>query len=142
MDINLKLDEYYISKEDLAYKISVNVLKQLGLELTGKNVVRIVDEELFESNLTDVLDGTVLKVDDIDNNEIDYTNSRWEFEAVLNEIRLIEEDFPSGEAPLNVLLVNLDDKYNMVEEKAKQILKLLIKKGLIYKSNKESYKTV
>ncbi len=142
MDINLKLEEYYISKEDLAYMISVNVLKQLGLELKDKNVVKIVDEELFESNLTDVLDGTVLKVNNIDNNEINYTNSKWEFEVVTNEIRIIQEDFPTGEAPLNVLLVNLNDKYNMIEEKVNQIIKILLKRGVIYNSNKDSFKVV
>ncbi len=142
MDINLKLDEYYISKEDLAYMISVNVLKQLGLELKDENVVKIVDEELFESNLTDVLDGTVLKVNNIDNNEINYTNSKWEFEVVTNEIRIIQEDFPTGEAPLNVLLVNLNDKYNMIEEKVNQIIKILLKRGVIYNSNKDSFKVV
>lgn len=142
MDINLRLEEYYISKEDLAYMISVNVLKQLGLELKDKDVVKIVDEELFESNLTDVLDGTVLKVNNIDNNEINYTNSKWEFEVVTNEIRIIQEDFPTGEAPLNVLLVNLNDKYNMIEEKVNQIIKILLKRGVIYNSNKDSFKVV
>lgn len=142
MDINLRLEEYYINKEDLAYMISVNVLKQLGLELKDKDVVKIVDEELFESNLTDVLDGTVLKVNNIDNNEINYTNSKWEFEVVTNEIRIIQEDFPTGEAPLNVLLVNLNDKYNMIEEKVNQIIKILLKRGVIYNSNKDSFKVV
>lgn len=142
MNINLKLEEYYISKEDLADTIAINVLKQLGLELKSKDVVKIVDEELFESNLTDILDGTVLKINDIANDEINYVNSRWEFEVVTNEIRGIQEDFPTGDAPLNVLLVNLDEKYNMIEEKARQIIKILLKRGVIYNSNKDCFKVV
>lgn len=140
MDINLKLEEYYVSKEDLAYMISVNVLRQLGLELKERDVIKIVDEELFESNLTDVLDGTILKVSDIANDEINYTNSKWEFEVVTNEVRSIQADFPTGEAPINVLLVNLLEKYNMIEEKANQIIKILLKKGVIYNSNKDCFK--
>lgn len=135
MDINLKLEEYTVSKEDLAYVLSVNVLKQLGLELKGEDVVKIVDEELFKSHLSEVLDGTVIKL-----NNADEVILQSEFNKVLDEIRFIEEDFPTGNAPLNVLVVNLQEHYGIIEEKVIQILKVLLKRGLIYKPEKDCYK--
>ena len=47
------------------------------------------------------------------------------------EIKLLEEEF-AGDAPLNVLISNMSEKYGVSEDKTEQIVRNLVQKGVIY----------
>ena len=56
---------------------------------------------------------------------------RDKIQRVTEEIKLLQEEF-AGDAPLNVLLSNMSEKYNMSEDKTEQIVRNLVSKGVIY----------
>jgi len=55
-------------------------------------------------------------------------------QRVMEEIGLLEEEF-GNQAPVNVLISNMADKYDMSEEKVESIVRNLNQKGLIYHPN-------
>ena len=58
-------------------------------------------------------------------------SDRDKIQRVTEEIKLLEEEF-GGDAPLNVLISNMSDKYGVSQDKTEQIVKNLIQKGVIY----------
>jgi len=98
-----------VDKEDAerAVKLQMACLKEIGVDPeTGK-----IDVE--------VLEGGTPKSD------------RDKIQRVTEEIKLLEEEF-AGNAPLNVLLSNMSDKYGVSEDKTEQIVRNLVQKGVIY----------
>ena len=53
------------------------------------------------------------------------------FRLQLMQIKQLEEEY-NGEAPLNVILAHMSDKYGVSEDKTEQIIKNLRQKGVIY----------
>jgi tRNA/tmRNA/rRNA uracil-C5-methylase (TrmA/RlmC/RlmD family) len=47
------------------------------------------------------------------------------------EIEILEEEY-AGQAPMNVLVSNMSDKYDMSEEKVDEMVRNLKHKGVIY----------
>ena len=58
-------------------------------------------------------------------------SDRDKIQRVTDEIKLLEEEY-AGQAPLNVLLSNMSDKYGVSEDKTEQIIRNLVQKGVIY----------
>ena len=58
-------------------------------------------------------------------------SDRDKIQRVSDEIKLLEEEY-AGNAPLNVLISNMSDKYGVSEEKTEQIVKNLVQKGVLY----------
>ena len=58
-------------------------------------------------------------------------SDRDKIQTVTEEIKLLEEEY-AGNAPLNVLLSNMSDKYGVSEDKTEQIVRNLVQKGVIY----------
>ena len=58
-------------------------------------------------------------------------SDRDKIQRVTEEIKLLQEEF-AGDAPLNVLISNMSEKYNVSEEKTEQIVRNLVSKGVIY----------
>jgi replicative DNA helicase Mcm len=52
-------------------------------------------------------------------------------QRVSEEIKLLEEEY-AGNAPMNVLLSNMSEKYGVSEDKTEQIVRNLVRKGIIY----------
>ena len=59
------------------------------------------------------------------------TSEREKMQKVMEEIGLLEEEY-GGQAPMNVLVSNMADKYDMSEEKVESFVRNLNQKGLIY----------
>lgn len=59
------------------------------------------------------------------------TSEREKMQKVMEEIGLLEEEF-GDQAPMNVLVSNMADKYDMSEEKVESFVRNLNQKGLIY----------
>ena len=104
----IKLKEF-VEKEDAekAVRLQMACLKEVG-----------VDPETGEID-ADIVSGGTPKSD------------RDKIQRVTEEIKLLEEEF-AGDAPLNVLLSNMSDKYGVSEDKTEQIVRNLIQKGVIY----------
>ena len=58
-------------------------------------------------------------------------SDRDKIQRVTEEIKLLEEEF-AGDAPLNVLISNMSEKYGVSQEKTEQIVGNLVQKGVIY----------
>ncbi len=104
----IKLKEF-VEKEDAekAVRLQMACLKEVG-----------VDPETGELD-AEVMSGGTPKSD------------RDKIQRVTEEIKLLEEEY-AGQAPLNVLISNMSEKYNVSEDKTEQIVKNLIQKGVIY----------
>ena len=104
----IKLKET-VGKEDAerAVKLQMACLKEIG-----------VDPETGEID-ADIVSGGTPKSD------------RDKIQTVTEEIKLLEEEF-AGNAPLNVLLSNMSEKYGVSEDKTEQIVRNLVQKGVIY----------
>ncbi len=104
----IKLKET-VDKEDAerAVKLQMACLKEIG-----------VDPETGEID-ADIVSGGTPKSD------------RDKIQTVTEEIKLLEEEY-AGNAPLNVLLSNMSDKYGVSEDKTEQIVRNLVQKGVIY----------
>ena len=98
-----------VDKEDAekAVRLQMSCLKEVG-----------VDPETGEMD-ADIVSGGTPKSD------------RDKIQRVTDEIRLLEEEY-AGDAPLNVLLSNMSEKYGVSEDKTEQIIRNLIQKGVIY----------
>ena len=68
-------------------------------------------------------------------------SDREKIHRVTEEIKLLEEEY-GGEAPLNVLITNMSDKYNVSQEKTEQIVRNLVQKGVIYEPTTGYFKHV
>ena len=104
----IKLKET-VEKEDAerAVRLQMACLKEIG-----------VDPETGEID-ADIVSGGTPKSD------------RDKIQTVTEEIKLLEEEF-AGNAPLNVLLSNMSEKYGVSEDKTEQIVRNLVQKGVIY----------
>ena len=104
----IKLKET-VDREDAekAVRLQMACLKEVG-----------VDPETGEMD-ADIVGGGTPKSD------------RDKIQRVTEEIKLLEEEY-AGDAPLNVLLSNMSDKYGVSEDKTEQIVRNLIQKGVIY----------
>ena len=104
----IKLKEF-VEKEDAekAVRLQMACLKEVG-----------VDPETGEID-ADIVSGGTPKSD------------RDKIQRVTEEIKLLQEEF-AGDAPLNVLLSNMSEKYGVSEDKTEQIVRNLVAKGVIY----------
>ncbi|WP_407453713.1 ATP-binding protein [Methanobrevibacter sp.] len=104
----IKLKDF-VEKEDAekAVRLQMACLKQVG-----------IDPETGEIEVG-VLSGAPPKSD------------RDKIQRVSDEIKLLEEEY-AGNAPLNVLISNMSDKYGVSEDKTEQIVKNLVQKGVLY----------
>ncbi len=104
----IKLKDY-VEKEDAekAVRLQMACLKEVG-----------VDPETGEID-ADIVSGGTPKSD------------RDKIQRVTDEIKLLQEEF-AGDAPLNVLLSNMSEKYGVSEDKTEQIIRNLVAKGVIY----------
>ena len=98
-----------VEKEDAdkAVKLTLFCLRDVG-----------VDPETGEID-ADIVSGGTPKSD------------RDKIQRVTEEIKLLEEEY-AGNAPLNVLISNMSDKYGVSEDKTEQIVRNLVQKGVIY----------
>ena len=112
----IKLKET-VEREDAekAVRLQMACLKEVG-----------VDPETGEIN-SDIVSGGTPKSD------------RDKIKLVTEEIKQLEEEY-NGEAPLNVILSNMSDKYGVSEDKTEQIIKNLRQKGVIYEPTPGYYK--
>jgi DNA replicative helicase MCM subunit Mcm2 (Cdc46/Mcm family) len=55
--------------------------------------------------------------------------------------KVLEEEF-AGDAPLNVLLSNMSEKYGVSEDKTEQIVRNLKQKGVIFEPNTGYFRRV
>ena len=104
----IKLKET-VDREDAekAVRLQLSCLKEVG-----------VDPETGEMD-ADIVSGGTPKSD------------RDKIQRVTEEIKLLEEEY-AGDAPLNMLISNMSDKYNVSEDKTEQIVRNLVQKGVIY----------
>ena len=108
-----------VEKEDAerAVRLQMACLKEVG-----------VDPETGEID-ADIVSGGTPKSD------------RDKIQKVTEEIALLEEEY-AGNAPLNVLLSNMKDKYDLSEDKVENIIRNLKQKGVIYEPNTGYYRRV
>jgi len=100
-------DEVTASDAKRAVSLQMKCLKQVGYDPeTGK-----VD--------IDKVEGRTPKSD------------RDKFRVVQEVIKELEEEY-GGRAPKNILITELSDRYNMSEEKAEELIRVLKRKGIIY----------
>ena len=104
----IKLKEY-VEKEDAekAVRLQLACLKGVG-----------VDPETGEIDI-DQVEGRPAKSD------------RDKMKRVIDEIDILEEEF-AGDAPMNILISNMAEKYNLSEDKVEAIIRNLKQKGVIY----------
>lgn len=98
-----------VEKEDAekAVRLQMACLKKVG-----------VDPETGEMDI-EVMEGRPAK------------SERDKLQRVTEEIAILEEEF-AGNAPLNILKSNMNEKYGMSEEKVESIVRNLKQKGVIY----------
>ena len=98
-----------VDKEDAekAVRLQLACLKEVG-----------VDPETGEIDI-DKVEGRTPKSD------------RDKLQRIISEIELLEEEY-AGQAPMNVLISNMSDKYDISEEKVDEMVRNLKHKGVIY----------
>ena len=98
-----------VDKEDAqkAVRLQLACLKEVG-----------VDPETGEIDI-DKVEGRTPKSD------------RDKLQRIISEIEILEEEY-AGQAPMNVLVSNMSDKYDMSEEKVDEMVRNLKHKGVIY----------
>ena len=101
-----------VDKEDAdkAVKLQLACLKEVG-----------VDPETGEMDI-EVLEGRPAK------------SERDKMQRVTEEIALLEEEF-AGNAPVTTLITNMEEKYNISQDKVESIIRNLRQKGVIYEPN-------
>ncbi|MBQ6220177.1 MAG: minichromosome maintenance protein MCM [Methanosphaera sp.] len=87
--------------------------------------------------------GVTHETGEIDANitSIKLKSDRDKIQRVTEEIKLHEEEY-AGDAPLNLLLLNMDDKYGVGEDETTMIVSNLISKGVIFKVRSGYYRRV
>lgn len=68
-------------------------------------------------------------------------SDRDKFRIVTETIKRLEDEF-NGKAPKQMLMDELEDKYNMDEEKAEEVIRFLKRNGTIYEPKQGYYKVV
>ena len=68
-------------------------------------------------------------------------SDRDKIQRVTEEIALLEEEY-AGNAPLNVLISNMNEKYGISEDKVESIVRNLRQKGVIYEPNTGYFRRV
>ena len=58
-------------------------------------------------------------------------SERDKMQRITEEVAMLEEEF-AGTAPLNVLISNMIDKYDISEDKVENIVRNLKQKGILY----------
>ena len=108
-----------VDKEDAqkAVRLQMACLKEVG-----------VDPETGEID-ADIVSGGTPKSD------------RNKMQTILNEIGMLEEEY-AGNAPLNTLVSNMEEKFNISEEKVKEIIRKLVQKGVIFEPTSGYYRRV
>ena len=98
-----------VDKDDAqkAVRLQLACLKEVG-----------VDPETGEIDI-DKVEGRTPKSD------------RDKLQRIISEIEILEEEY-AGQAPMNVLVSNMSDKYDMSEEKVDEMVRNLKHKGVIY----------
>ena len=114
----IKLKEY-VEKEDAEKAVR---LQRACLEDVG------IDPETGKIDVGALGEGTV-KTD------------RDKIQRVTEEIKLLEEEY-AGNAPMNVLLSNMSEKYNLSEDKTEEIVRKLVQKGAIYEPQTGYYRSL
>ncbi len=106
-----------VDKEDAekAVRLQMACLKKVG-----------VDPETGEMDI-EIMEGRTPKSD------------RDKIQRVTEEIALLEEEY-AGNAPLNVLISNMNEKYGLSEDKVESIVRNLRQKGVIYEPNTGYFK--
>ena len=147
-DANTVLREFYVSTRNS------NSEEQAPVPITARQLEAII--RLAEASAKIKLKETVDKEDtekavrlqlaclrevgvDPETGEIDIevmegrtpTSEREKMQKVMEEVGLLEEEY-GDQAPMNVLVSNMADKYDMSEEKVETIVRNLNQKGLIY----------
>ena len=114
----IKLKET-VDKEDAQKAVALQMacLKEVG-----------VDPETGEMDI-EVMEGRTPKSD------------RDKIQRVTEEIALLEEEY-AGNAPLNVLISNMNEKYGISEDKVESIVRNLRQKGVIYEPNTGYFRRV
>ncbi len=108
-----------VDKEDAekAVRLQLACLKEVG-----------VDPETGEMDI-EVMEGRTPKSD------------RDKIQRVTEEIAALEEEF-AGNAPLNILIDNMGEKFGISEEKVRSIVRNLQQKGVIYEPDTGYFKRV
>jgi replicative DNA helicase Mcm len=114
----IKLKDY-VEKEDAEKAVR---LQRACLEDVG------IDPETGKIDVGALGEGTV-KTD------------RDKIQRVTEEIKLLEEEY-AGNAPMNVLLSNMSEKYNLSEDKTEEIVRKLVQKGAIYEPQTGYYRSL
>ena len=106
-----------VEKEDAqkAVELQMKCLKKVG-----------VDPETGEMDI-EIMEGRPAK------------SEREKMQRVTEEIALLEEEY-AGDAPLNILKSNMNEKYGMSEEKVETIVRNLQQKGIIYEPSSGYYR--
>ena len=114
----IKLKET-VDKEDAQKAVALQMacLKEVG-----------VDPETGEMDI-EVMEGRTPKSD------------RDKIQRVTEEIALLEKEY-AGNAPLNVLISNMNEKYGISEDKVESIVRNLRQKGVIYEPNTGYFRRV
>jgi replicative DNA helicase Mcm len=112
--IKLK-DTVDVEDASKAVELQLACLKEVG-----------VDPETGEIDIDRIGDGTP-------------KSDRDKIHKVTEEIGLLEEEF-AGNAPLDILITNMNEKYNLSEEKVRSIVRNLQQKGVIYEPSTGYYK--
>jgi len=101
-----------VDKEDAekAVRLQLACLREVG-----------VDPETGEIDI-EVMEGRTPK------------SERDKMQKVTEEIALLEEEY-AGNAPVNVLISNMEEKYNVSQDKVENIIRNLRQKGVIYEPN-------
>ena len=76
----------------------------------------------------------ILKLGEIDIDKVEGRtpkSDRDKLQRIISEIELLEEEY-AGQAPMNVLISNMSDKYDISEEKVDEMVRNLKHKGVIY----------
>ena len=114
----IKLKET-VDREDAekAVRLQMACLKEVGM-----------DPETGEIDI-DIVSGGTPKSD------------RDKIKKVTEEIALLQEEY-AGNAPLNVLISNMADKYDVGQEKVEEIVRSLRQKGVIYSPSEGQYRII
>ena len=108
-----------VDKEDAekAVRLQMACLKEVG-----------VDPETGEIDIDRIGDGTP-------------KSDRDKIQKVTEEIELLQEEY-AGNAPLNVLITNMAEKYDVSQEKVEEIVRSLRQKGVIYEPSHGQFRII
>jgi replicative DNA helicase Mcm len=68
-------------------------------------------------------------------------SERDKFRVLIEVIKELEDEY-SGRAPTNILISEMADRYNVSEEKAEEVIRVLKHKGVIFEPSRGYLKIV